>query len=1100
MRISKSCRRTLAAIRCAAIAVAVIALPGTAQASEWHDALASGADAQRQLRAAAPSVRVISDAASGTVRSLVSPDAVLATPDSLPLPAFARADDPHRVVRSFVARYAALFGGDERLLEDATVERDYVSAHNGLRTVVWSQQVGGIPVQDGRFVANIAGDGSLLSISNRCMPHVALAAALARPSPALTAAQAVAAAIGADAGSISTNSDAAGAAQAQSFTSAGARGGIDARLTWARAGGALRLAWEVTAADERGAMTWLSTIDAQDATVLSRRCLTKSFMSAERAAQLSAQILAAGKPGTALAGTASSLAPAIQQPAPASLTMPTFPTTPSLSTQSLSLLVFAQESPTPMLPGLSSASSAQPAAVARVAVSGPGSTTASPNNWINDGVTITVGNNVDAHPDANGDNVADSHPSGGGPQGRDFTPAIDLTQAPSTYTDAAVVNVFYWCNVMHDRLYLLGFDEAAGNFQATNFGRGGIGGDAVQADAQDSSGLPSPPLDNANFSTSVDGTSARMQMYDFSGGRDGDLDATVVCHEYTHGLSTRLVGSGDALNSLQAAGMGEGWSDFYALSILVPSGADPNACYPVGAYAIKGLSAFPDNYFTGIRRNPYSTDLTKSPLTLDALTGSPEVHDMGEIWCNALWQGRANLIARLGDPAGNTRMLQLVTDAMRLTPDDPSYIQARDAIIQADMVDFAGADLRDLWSAFAKRGMGPNAEIRDANGVFPITQDTAPIGDLFASPGTYYDSGVPGDGFAGRSKAYTVRNLGATTLDWSASSNQGWVTVIPSSGTLAPGATATVQMTLTAAAAALPSGAHLADVTFANTTNASGTSIRAAHLDVGGTYVATATTFAWLTPAAPVSLTLADDAFSAAQALPFTFTFYGSPETSLYVGSNGLVSFNTPTAQQGTFSSSNQALGDPTTINGLICPLWYDFNPAVGSPAITVGTTGIAPNRTYVITWGNLRAFGRPAGEEFSFQIQLKEGSTDIVCAYQQVRPTLSYGGGKLGTIGVEHQGGLLATTYDVDGTARVGNSSGLRFTYGIPPTTPAPGAAVATSHKKKCGHGLGIAVVLSLLLLGAARRRHGPPAEVDGDDRAGDLPGEIPADGSTHR
>ena len=108
--------------------------------------------------------------------------------------------------------------------------------------------------------------------------------------------------------------------------------------------------------------------------------------------------------------------------------------------------------------------------------------------------------------------------------------------------------------------------------EGTNFGRGGLGNDAVQADAQDGVGT-----DNANFSTPSDGSPGRMQMYLFSGptpDRDGDLDHEVVLHEYTHGLSNRRVGGGVGISSLQPRGMGEGWSDWYARSLLSEPGDD----------------------------------------------------------------------------------------------------------------------------------------------------------------------------------------------------------------------------------------------------------------------------------------------------------------------------------------------------------------------------------------------------------------------------------------------------------------------------------------------------------------------------------------------
>src|SRR6185436_9882108 len=132
----------------------------------------------------------------------------------------------------------------------------------------------------------------------------------------------------------------------------------------------------------------------------------------------------------------------------------------------------------------------------------------------------TRGNNVDAHLDTDADDVADL-PRFQGSAFRVFDFPLDLAQDPSTYRNAAVTQLFYWGNFMHDKLYELGFTEAAGNFQTDNFARGGLGGDAVEADAQDGSGV-----NNANFSTPPDGSAGRMQMYIFDGptpDRDGDF-------------------------------------------------------------------------------------------------------------------------------------------------------------------------------------------------------------------------------------------------------------------------------------------------------------------------------------------------------------------------------------------------------------------------------------------------------------------------------------------------------------------------------------------------------------------------------------------------
>ena len=99
----------------------------------------------------------------------------------------------------------------------------------------------------------------------------------------------------------------------------------------------------------------------------------------------------------------------------------------------------------------------------------------------------TRGNNADAVLDRNGDFLTTGNvPPGGGGWGPNlsFDFPVNLTQQPSTYSNAAVTNLFYWANVSHDIHYRYGFTEAAGNFQTNNYGRGGLGGDAVLALAQ----------------------------------------------------------------------------------------------------------------------------------------------------------------------------------------------------------------------------------------------------------------------------------------------------------------------------------------------------------------------------------------------------------------------------------------------------------------------------------------------------------------------------------------------------------------------------------------------------------------------------------------
>jgi hypothetical protein len=153
---------------------------------------------------------------------------------------------------------------------------------------------------------------------------------------------------------------------------------------------------------------------------------------------------------------------------------------------------------------------------AQTIVSGPApGGTASPAGWLGAGAQSTVlisGNNVDAYLDS----VANNQPDKGGTPVTDgnFVTAVDLATAPTTPSNknVSVQNLFYLNNVIHDILYGRGFNEAAGNFQVDNFGRGGRATDPVQAEAQDGGGT-----DNANFATPPDGRSPRMQMFLFTG-------------------------------------------------------------------------------------------------------------------------------------------------------------------------------------------------------------------------------------------------------------------------------------------------------------------------------------------------------------------------------------------------------------------------------------------------------------------------------------------------------------------------------------------------------------------------------------------------------
>jgi subtilisin-like proprotein convertase family protein len=296
--------------------------------------------------------------------------------------------------------------------------------------------------------------------------------------------------------------------------------------------------------------------------------------------------------------------------------------------------------------------------------------------------------------------------------------------------------VFYYVNKFHDWLAQapIGFTPASFNFQT-----GGPGGsDPINAETDDYGSI-----NNANMVTPPDGQPGRMQMYLFKSpfpAVNGGDDASIVYHEYTHGLTNRLVGNDGQANGLldrQSQAMGEGWSDWYAMDFLTAQGAIPDTDTPgeqvVGAYVT-------DNTATGIRENaidcPVGATSGSCPGTaltgpggftyadlgrVDASTGQPsfEVHADGEIWAETLWDLRRAV--------GATVARGLVTSALRLSPKQPSFLEMRDAILQADTIG-GGTHHAQIWSVFAARGMGYSASTTSANATHATAAfDTPPV-------------------------------------------------------------------------------------------------------------------------------------------------------------------------------------------------------------------------------------------------------------------------------------------------------------------------------------------------------------------------------------
>jgi subtilisin-like proprotein convertase family protein len=631
------------------------------------------------------------------------------------------------IVLDFLRANAGLYGLTEADLAALRFKGESLDRKSGLRMVRCEQVVNGLPVFESDTRVTLDREGRIIRIVGLLAPNapvnaIAISPAVTPEAALVTAMRSVGIAL--DPEKLGPVSAAADGTRTEVATGdPRIHGSVASHLVYFPLGpGILVPAWQQIAFT-RGPGDWNTLVDAGSGVLLWRKNM-RSYASTQEA-RFSVYVRADG-------------------------------TTPAESP--------APHSPTTVPPG----SGTQFPAISRTTVqmSVAQNATASPDGWIADGGNTTTGNNTDTYLDTDADDAPDTgalddngRPVGnldGSSNQRDFlgtgyayapaplggNPDAGDSPAGTQFQRGSVTHLFYLTNWYHDRLYLLGFDEAAGNFQTNNFGRGGTGSDPVLAECQDGSGT-----DNANFSTPPDGASGRMQMYLFdfpTPERDGSLDATVVLHELTHGLSNRLIGDGNGLIWDEGGGLGEGWSDFYALSLLFGTNAyPPDAEYAAGAYATYQLLGLTDNYLYGIRRFPYSTDNAVNPLTwadvddvtIDVSGGLPvsplsssfaaggglEVHNVGEIWANTLWEVRSRVIAdpagANGDvPTGNETMLAIVTDALKMTPVNPSFTDARDALFDADCAANACANERWIWEGFADRGLGYKA-------VAPLGQD-----------------------------------------------------------------------------------------------------------------------------------------------------------------------------------------------------------------------------------------------------------------------------------------------------------------------------------------------------------------------------------------
>lgn len=365
----------------------------------------------------------------------------------------------------------------------------------------------------------------------------------------------------------------------------------------------------------------------------------------------------------------------------------------------------------------------------REVVRDPWDTTASEFGWHSDGTityNTTRGNNAIAQ--SNWDGVENESAFINLPRPTNDTFTFTYPYSPDepdykSYINASITQAFYTVNKYHDVLYRLGFTEAAGNYQLHNHGKGGKEGDWIYINAQDGGGS-----DNANFASPADGQPGVLTMYMYKltppPWRDPAFSTNLLVHELTHGLSKRLTGgpaNAECLDPWEPGAMGEGTSDFYAMALTLKKGDRREMRYAIGGWESNDLE-------NGTRPWPLSTNMSVNPLVYTDANTIPIMHHVGVVWTSMLWEVLWDLIDKYGfdgdaeEPQFDSRgvptdgrflALQLMTDAMALQPCNPSYVLARDSVVDADRARTGGENRCLIWRSFAKRGLGTGAVLVD---------------------------------------------------------------------------------------------------------------------------------------------------------------------------------------------------------------------------------------------------------------------------------------------------------------------------------------------------------------------------------------------------
>ncbi|WP_338867140.1 myxosortase-dependent M36 family metallopeptidase [Myxococcus stipitatus] len=291
-----------------------------------------------------------------------------------------------------------------------------------------------------------------------------------------------------------------------------------------------------------------------------------------------------------------------------------------------------------------------------------------------------------------------------------------------------------------------------------------------------------------------DGVVKGSMRLDADKSRDGTIDNQIIAHEWGHYISNRLIGNASGLTNNQGRAMGEGWGDFHAL-LMTARDEDRARAGNEQFQGVYGMAGYTQSgggnqgYYWGIRRVPYTTDMTKNGLTLAHIqdgTALPtnnvlasghngrsnaQVHSSGEVWATMLWECYVSLLNVHPFAEAQDRMKRYLVASYKATPSQPTFLEARDAMLSV-VAASDPADYQRFLAAFAKRGAGFGARVpdRDSADHVGVVQSFAVSKKLEIVSITLDDSsiGCDKDGVLDAGETgllrVTVRNLGAEAL------------------------------------------------------------------------------------------------------------------------------------------------------------------------------------------------------------------------------------------------------------------------------------------------------------------------------------------------